>query len=82
MLDVQAGWVDDHTFALVYDQLDQRMFASPVYPTGDVSSVVQVISCNRHYVDCGPITARLAPAHSIAVKQFPEGTWPADLNGS
>lgn len=80
MLGVRAGWLDDHTFAFVYDQLDQRVFASPIYPTGDVSSMVQIISCNRRYVDCSRIAGRFVPEHSIAVKQFPEGGWPTDLN--
>jgi hypothetical protein len=78
MLGVRAGWLDNHTFVLIYDQLEQRVFSSPVYPTGDVSSEVRIVTCNRRYVDCGPITGRLAANRSIAIQQFPEGTWPVD----
>lgn len=79
MLGVRAGWLDDHSFAFVYDLLEQRHFASPVYPTEELSSAVQIVSCNRHYVDCTSIMARLSPKHSIAMPQFPEGSWSANL---
>jgi hypothetical protein len=80
MLGVKAGWLDDRTFAFVFDLLDQRDFTSPIYPTGEASSAVQIVSCNQRYLDCGPILKRLTPAHSVAVPQFPEGSWPADEN--
>jgi hypothetical protein len=82
MLGVRAGWLDDHTFAVVYDLLEQRQFGSPVYPTGQVSSAVQIVTCDRRYVDCTSIERKIIPTHSIRVNQFPEGTWPVERNAA
>lgn len=76
MLMVKAGWLDEHTFVFIYDLMDQRDFASPLYPTGEAMSAIQIITCNRRYVDCTAIAARLSPARSIVLQQFPEGSWP------
>lgn len=78
MLGVRAGWLDEHTFAVIYDQLEQRAFTSPIYPTGEVSSEVQIVTCNRRYIDCEPIRGRLIINRAITIQQFPEGTWPPD----
>ena len=77
MLDVRAGWLDEHTFAIVYERLEPRHAQSPVYSTGLVNSRVEVVLCNARYVDCSPLLRRLSPKHTLVIKQFPEGDWPS-----
>ena len=77
ILKLRAGWVDDHTFALVYDTLDQRRFSSPVYPDGQATNRIELITCNARQLDCRSLLHRINPAHSMAMDQFPEGEWPS-----
>jgi hypothetical protein len=44
ILRLRAGWVDDHTFALVYDTLEPRRLSSPVYPDGQASSEIELVT--------------------------------------
>ena len=75
MLNVRAGWIDDHTLAFVYDALEHRRAQSPIYPTGAAASPVEIVTCNTKYLDCSPLLGRFAPSHTLVIKQFPEGGW-------
>lgn len=73
MLNVRAGWIDDHTLAFVYDELEPRRTQSPIYPTGEAASAVEIVTCNAKYLNCSPILRRFAPSHTLVIKEFPEG---------
>lgn len=77
ILKLRAGWVDDHTFALVYDTLEPRRLSSPLYLDGEASSQIELVTCNTRYLDCGPLLGRIDTNHTIKLDQFPEGTWPS-----
>jgi hypothetical protein len=76
MLNVRAGWIDDHTFALVYDALEPRSAKSPIYPSGEAGSAVELVTCGTKYLDCSPLLRRFAPSRTLVIKQFPDGGWP------
>jgi hypothetical protein len=76
LMQLRAGWLDDHNFALVYDTLELHKLTSPVYPTGETDSKIRIVTCNLKYVDCAPILQRLTPDHSVDIAQFPGGDWP------
>jgi hypothetical protein len=76
MLNVRAGWLDEHTFGVVYDRLEPRHAQSPVYPNGQANSRVEIVGCNARYLDCLPLLQRLSPNRTVVIKQFPEGDWP------
>ncbi|TFU00052.1 hypothetical protein EUV02_15505 [Polymorphobacter arshaanensis] len=76
MLNVKLGWLDERRFAIVYDVLEIRQLASPVFPTGEAQSAVEIIPCNRRYIDCRSLETRLNAKASLAISQFPDGDWP------
>ncbi len=75
MLNVRAGWIDDHTLAFVYDALEPRRAQSPIYPTGEAASAVEIVTCNTNYLDCSSLLRRFVPSHSLVIMRFPEGGW-------
>ena len=72
---MRAGWIDDHTLAFVYDALEPRRAQSPIYPTGEAVSGVEIVTCNTKYLDCSPLLRRFARSHTLVIKEFPEGGW-------
>lgn len=75
MANVRAGWLDEHHFALVYDVLEPRHAQSPIFPTGDAESAIELITCNTRHLDCAPLLRRLSARHSLPIREFPEGGW-------
>jgi hypothetical protein len=75
MLNVRAGWLDQHHFALVYEVLESRHSQSPIFTTGEADSAVEVSTCNTRYLDCTPLLRRLSAKNSLLIKEFPEGGW-------
>ena len=76
LLDGRAGWLDNHTFALVFDVMEPREFLSPVYPTGVATSKVEIVPCNVRFSDCDKLIASMREGHILEIEQFPEGSWP------
>ena len=76
MLKVRADWVDEHTFAIVYDTLDPRRLTSPIYSTSESGSAVNLIVCDMRYLDCSPLLKRFRSKSPLIIDQFPDGDWP------
>ena len=68
---LNAGWLDDHTFAIAYDLLEPRKVTSPIYPSGERDSGVDIVLCDASRLDCGPLTKRFAAGRSFSLARFP-----------
>jgi hypothetical protein len=69
---LNAGWLDDHTFAIAYETLEPRKITSPIYPSGERDSSVDIVLCDAVRLDCGPLVKRFAPGRSFALERFPK----------
>jgi hypothetical protein len=69
---LNAGWLDDHTFAIAYELLEPRKITSPIYPSGERDSGVDIVLCDASRLDCGPLTRKFAAERSVSLARFPD----------